>query len=72
MSLAGSRKTVHVCGGKLVYKKGGGDGPVLYREGNYRDWFISSSDHATSCENGHHIWDGTHCWKSPGAGGCVG
>ena len=68
-------KTAHVCHGKPVYQKGGGDGPVLYRESNNGDWDISSSDHATSCAMENDIiWvNGKFygCAESPDGGGCA-
>ena len=67
-------KTAHVCHGKPVYQKGGGDGPVLYSY--YGEWDISSSDHATSCTHDSSIiWvnGGSYgCAESPDSGGCAG
>ena len=68
-------KTAHVCHGRPVYQKGGGDGPVLYQSDYRRDWDISSSDHATSCETDNsiiYVYGGNGCAESPDGGGCAG
>ena len=66
----------HVCNSKLVYPKGGSDGLVLYmyQPTGYSDWVVSTSDHATSCdEKGFNaIASGGVCPDSPDGGGCAG